>query len=303
MEGPGAVFSATAPTVDLVNLYLAVPAKKRRALVAFTKKLAITVALVLALPAAPALAVVNPDPVLSRSVPSAVVALHFSSDLSPRSQFCTGTLVDKSWVLTAAHCIFESFAPGEISVVAKVGSDRVDRTVSLIRVHPKYKITKNGTNADLALLRLSAPLYGVTPIAPARPSEARSGIYQADLVLYGWGLVERGYSKEDLDKPAVTPLKPKAARQLEIPSDKVGINYSEEGHLPTLNKTPSGLVQGSCYGDSGGPVVAYAAGKTRLVGVVSYGASDCLADVPGINTKVAPLWKWISRTMGSNRQG
>lgn len=272
---------------------------------AFTKKLAAIVAFVLVAPAAPALAVVNPDPVLSRNVPSAVVALHFSSDLSPRSQFCTGTLIAKNWVLTAGHCIITEFGePADISVVAQVGSERVSRKVSLVRVHPEYRSTRTkGTQNDIALMRLAYPLYGVKPIASARPKDVSAGIYQSNLILYGWGRVLRGSSEDRLNDTWTSPLKPRAVRQLEIPVDQVPIGFDPELHLPTLNVSSGGLIQGSCHGDSGGPVIGRVAGVPKVVAIVSYGVPDCLADIAGINTKTAPLWGWVSKTIKSLAKG
>jgi secreted trypsin-like serine protease len=267
--------------------------------VAFTKKLMTTAIIACVIPATPALAVVNPDPVLSRKVPSAVVALHSSQNLSLRSQFCTGTVIEKNWVLTAAHCIyFNPEHPEEISVVAKVGSTRLVRKVTMVKVHPRYEIfDETGTVNDLALLRLEEPFQSIKPIKPATPKDENSGIYAADLILYGWGTVERGSTGSGKTKGPTIPVKPRAARQVLRTPETAGISYRPEAHLPTLLTTADGLVQGSCFGDSGGPIVAHAPGATRLVGVVSYGSGDCLLAVAGVNTKVAPLWPWIAKVI------
>ena len=53
----------------------------------------------------------------------------------------------------------------------------------------------------------------------------------------------------------------------------------------------------SCYGDSGGPVIA----DGRLVGIVSWGSGNCNADnSPGVYTKVPTYHPWIKETICSN---
>lgn len=50
----------------------------------------------------------------------------------------------------------------------------------------------------------------------------------------------------------------------------------------------------TCYGDSGGPVVA----ANKLVGIVSWGSGNCGADnKPGVYTKVPRYYEWIKETV------
>ncbi len=83
---------------------------------------------------------------------------------------CTGSIVDPSHILTAAHCVFDDSgnlaSPSQLSVKAGVSNFSTpsptdieqDRSVSAIRVHPGYVWTGNLEPDDVAVLTLSSAL-------------------------------------------------------------------------------------------------------------------------------------------------
>ena len=54
----------------------------------------------------------------------------------------------------------------------------------------------------------------------------------------------------------------------------------------------------SCYGDSGGPLIADALRGALLVGIVSYGGIRCGVKHPGVYTQVADNLGFIERKAG-----
>ena len=54
---------------------------------------------------------------------------------------------------------------------------------------------------------------------------------------------------------------------------------------------PSG--GGSCYGDSGGPLMSNFKGKTFAIGIVSWGIKCGDPNTPGVYTRVDPYLSWI----------
>lgn len=262
----------------------------------------LSLACVIAVPL-PALAIVNPDPVLSRKVPASVIALHLATDRNTNkpTQFCTGTVIAPTWVLTAGHCVFETRNGYPMYVTALAAEKRLHADVVRAIVHPMEK-------HDVALLKLAEPLPGVEPMQLVGKSDAAAVRDPAGLVLYGWGLVNRGpepdFSTDDewlayyANNRPTLPIRPKAVRQYK--DEDPDIWMRPKVHLATKYVDGRGYMQGSCNGDSGGPLVSYRSGVARLVAVVSYGLPECLAKVAGVNARIAPVRDWIITTITSS---
>jgi secreted trypsin-like serine protease len=83
---------------------------------------------------------------------------------------CSGSVVDASHILTAAHCVYNQngvpAAAGSLSVRAGISNYTTplstdaeqDRTVTVIRVHPGYVWSNSASPDDIAVLGLANPL-------------------------------------------------------------------------------------------------------------------------------------------------
>ena len=99
----------------------------------------------------------------------------------PTKGNCAATLIDSQHALTAAHCMDGSSivtAPFDVQI------DGGTETVSAIYKNPCFSFANDGPNgADLAVLRLSAPVSGVTPV----PLYSASDEVGQTFTLIGWG--------------------------------------------------------------------------------------------------------------------
>lgn len=194
--------------------------------------------------------------------------------------FCGGSLIESTWVVTAAHCV-QGKDPA--TTTARIGSnDRTaggeQRSVTRIMPHPEYN--PSGAGGDIALVQLSAPARA-EPISlgdQAAPGTASR--------LLGWGQTCPSSGCGEL---------PKNLQQLDtrvLAGASCPTTFNADVELCTDN--PGGKA-GSCYGDSGGPQIAMVDGRWRLLGLTSRSGNNdktCVT-APSIYTSAVAYSSWI----------
>jgi hypothetical protein len=193
-----------------------------------------------------------------------------------RGNFCTGTVLARELVLTAAHCVL----PGAEYKLFEYDAKRqpILRDVNAVVRHPKFELPTllgHRATADVALLKLTAPLPG--RFAPALIAWPPQGIKpEMPFILAGYGLAVRGDGKTGGTARAATLVATGQPGTLQLRLVD-----------PATRNTKPGL--GACTGDSGAPVFDPAAAAPTLVGLVSWSTGANNEAGCGGLTGVTPL--------------
>ncbi|WBU31737.1 trypsin-like serine protease [Rhodopseudomonas palustris] len=233
--------------------------------------------------ASPAAAMVGGAPEATGALGRALVTI-----VGSRGNFCSGTLIAPDLVLSAAHCV----GPGADYKVVQYDAQRQPslRDVARVAAHPQFDmgaILGHRASADVALLKLAAPLPGKAPLPIAAPDDPLAA--GQDFTVAGIGVTRRGDGKSGGTARSATLTATGRPGRLQI-------RLSD----PAATDGRAGL--GACTGDSGGPALQAQNDRLVVVGVVSWSTGPGNTAGCGGLTGVTPLTlyrDWIARTAQS----
>ncbi|KAF4517252.1 hypothetical protein B566_EDAN011636, partial [Ephemera danica] len=178
---------------------------------------------------------------------------------------------------------------GWIEFNAELGRGRVFE----VRLGAHLIVVNNEADRQIVMSTRATQHAGVATVR--LPSKSQSSLTFQDntATVSGWGLTERNeWLNNVLLYVKLTVISNTKCR------NKFD-NLITESHICTDSM---GGTEGTCNGDSGGPlVITDDDGYVTLIGIVSFGAVNCMANAPSVYTRVTSYLDWIEDNGGTQQ--
>ena len=222
--------------------------------------------------------------------PFQVALLLSDIDNNSSAQFCGGSLVTSTVIVTAAHCS-DFISADKVQVLT--GTRRLDgggtrRNVSRIAIHPGWD--SSTFDNDVAVWKMSTAENNQSTASLA----TSDGNVGEDLLVTGWGRLTEAGSASNALQAVEVPL---------VSRSNCNDSNSYNGDI-TTTMLCAGLDQGgrdSCQGDSGGPLTR-GANSGQLAGIVSWGVGCARANLYGVYARVShrPIRQFLQEEIGED---
>ncbi|NRA65929.1 MAG: trypsin-like serine protease [Pseudobacteriovorax sp.] len=241
---------------------------------------------------------------VSREDPVARSTVSIMDKTTSPGEFCTGTLITKFHVLTAAHCFNDrSRKPSVLFSNFYIEGSGPPPTIEVVwtAIHSQYnesqsaeydKLIATMTKAseipnpgrkyyDVAVLKLAEP--APSNYYPVNFLESMDILRHSRIVTAGFGCTSNACT---------------APRNILFKINMKLEKLFEESGLVVLSASGG---QGSCPGDSGGPDYVMTPGGLEQFGIISTGPSDCEGGLT-VDTLVSTYRSWIDMVMTQGAQ-
>ncbi|XP_011166745.1 chymotrypsin-2 [Solenopsis invicta] len=200
--------------------------------------------------------------------------------------FCGGSIINRLYVLTAAHCM-EGLNSKDISVNVGVIDLRKPHAVYLIEssyVHKGYN-PRNSFVHDIALIKVKTPFVFSSLVRPVTLPEQNQIIHAGSYaIVSGFGRLSSGGRRSNLLYTANLLITNQSYCKKVYEPLKLYV------HDTQICANEPSAVKGSCQGDSGGPLTV----NGTLTGIVSWARGCGDPNYPTVYTRVPSYIDWIN---------
>ncbi|MFI8242549.1 trypsin-like serine protease [Streptomyces sp. NPDC085866] len=206
------------------------------------------------------------------TAPDATAAATARLDIGGGQRGCSAVLVAPQWLLTAASCFTD--APGH---PLTPGAPKLKTTATLGGTTQQVTDLQPRTDRDVVMAQLAKPVTGITPIPVTGTAPAVGHEIQA----VGYGRTHDAWVPDQAHTAAFT------------------VQGTDATTLSLTAKTDDAAI---CKGDTGGPALATAGGRTGVVGINSLSwQGGCLGTDPSetrtaaVAARVDDLAGWVQQ--------
>jgi len=220
---------------------------------------------------------------------------------------CGATLIDKRWLISAGHCFAGQKGQNYRGYTVKLGADDHGNTdqpnepsqqvvhIEKFWVHPNFSHGAAPNDYDITLVKLDQDVKVDDFVRPVCLPKDTDRLQDGDkVVTIGWGQTDEGSEAQLLQQVVLSVVDEQTCKE-DWESEGGQI---DETMLCAGNQTFGGT--GSCFGDSGGALMARRDDKWVLDGIVSWGPMQCgQPKHPIIYGYVPVLIDWAMKIMES----